>query len=61
MLRAKSEGVAAEVEVHVEGGTADARYVDEIYRRGLTPEDLDEALRQAETQGFKVRPCWLLL
>ncbi|CAN0509239.1 unnamed protein product [Ectocarpus sp. 12 AP-2014] len=54
MLRAKSEGVAAEVEVHVEGDTADGRFVDEIYRRGLTPEDLDEALRQAETQGFKV-------
>ncbi|CBJ28823.1 ERCC4 domain containing protein [Ectocarpus siliculosus] len=54
MLRAKSDGVAAEVEVHVEGDTADGRFVDEIYRRGLTPEDLDEALRQAETQGFKV-------
>ncbi|CAM9779394.1 unnamed protein product [Ectocarpus sp. 13 AM-2016] len=54
MLRAKSEGVAAEVEVHVEGNTADGRFVDEIYRRGLTPEDLDEVLRQAETQGFKV-------
>ncbi|CAN0279971.1 unnamed protein product, partial [Scytosiphon promiscuus] len=54
MLRAKDEGVASEIEVHVEGSTQDGRYMDEIYRRGLTPEDLDEALRASARQGFKI-------
>ena len=56
MLRAKDEGVVSEIEIHVEGGTQDRRFKDEIYKRGLTPEKLDAALQQSEGHGFKV-PC----
>ena len=54
MLRAKNEGVVSEIEIHVEGDTREARYSDEIYRRGLSPGDLDGALRHSEQHGFKV-------
>lgn len=55
MLRARDEGVVSEIEIHVEGGTQDRRFMDEIYRRGLTPDDLDAALEQSAGHGFKVR------
>lgn len=54
MLRARDEGVVSEIEIHVEGGTQDRRFMDEIYRRGLTPDDLDAALQESEGHGFKV-------
>eukprot|EP00903_Cladosiphon_okamuranus_P008220 g7913.t1 len=54
MLRARGEGVVSQFEIHVEGGTQDGRFTDEIYRRGLTPDDLDAALEQSARQGFKI-------
>lgn len=55
MLRAKNESLVADIEIHIEGHTQEARYSDEIYRRGLSPGDLDRALRSSEQDGFKVK------
>lgn len=57
MLRARSSGVMSDIEIHMEGALGDARYQGEIYRRGLTPEDLEAALRRSAADGFKVRRC----
>lgn len=54
MLRAKNEGVAREIEIHVEGHIHEARYSDAIHGQSLIPDDLDRALRNAERDGFKV-------
>lgn len=57
MLRARSSGVMSDIEIHMEGKPGDARYQGEIYRRGLTPEDLEDALCQSAADGFKVCRC----
>lgn len=56
MLRARDGGICSDIEIHLEGETQGRQFVDEIYRRGLTPDDLDEALRKSAGDGFKV--CW---
>ena len=57
MLRARSSGVMSDIEIHMEGASGDARYQGEIYRRGLTPEDLEAALHRSAADGFKVCRC----
>eukprot|EP00752_Nemacystus_decipiens_P011970 g10611.t1 len=54
MLRAKEKGFVSDIEIHVEGGTQERRFGDYIYGQGLTPDDLDAALRESERHGFKV-------
>lgn len=56
MLHARDSGLLSDIEIHLEGGTRDARYIDEIGRRGLSPADLEATLEQAVGDGFKVRP-----
>lgn len=55
MKKAKVGGIVEDIEIHVEGSTSDSRYSDEIHRRNLTPEQLEEALHKAEEDGFEVR------
>lgn len=56
MLRVRARGVMKDIEIHLEGETMEARYQDEIGRRGLSPEDLEAALEQSARAGFKVTP-----